>query len=120
MEEDKEFYFKINDSIWRIYEYDVETMKKEYNARHDEDAYYLFGLTRYPEHEIWLNKEVCMDQKMRTLKHELTHCYIWSYGMYYVPHYTEEMVCDLVSSINSFINLVLDMYLKYLKGSEEN
>lgn len=117
MEENKGVPFFVNKSTWRIYEYDAETVKKEYNARHDDDCYYLFGITRYPEHEIWLNKDVCMDQKIRTLKHELTHCYIWSYGLYYVPHYTEEMVCDLVSSINDFINTIVDIYLR---GAKEN
>ena len=40
------------------------------------------GLTFYKEHKIWIAKELCDDEKARTLKHELTHCYIWENGFY--------------------------------------
>ena len=53
---------------------------------------------------------MCQDQKIKTLKHELTHCYIWNYGLYNVPHFNEEMVCDLVSSINDFINYAIALF----------
>lgn len=99
--------FKINNNSWEIIEKDSETLLDKFNSNNEENANYVFGLTRYPQHEIWINKDMCQEQKVRTLKHELTHCYIWNYGLYNVPHFTEEMVCDLVSSINDFINRIV-------------
>jgi hypothetical protein len=53
---------------------------------------------------------MCDEQKIKTLKHELTHAYIWEHGLYNAPSFTEEMVCDLVAAINDTINEVLSEY----------
>ena len=53
---------------------------------------------------------MCFEQKIRTLKHELTHCFIYNYGLYNAPSFNEEMVCDLVASITDFINEVINKY----------
>ena len=50
-------------------------MLEEYHIRQP-NAYACMGLTFYKEHKIWIAKELCKDEKIRTLKHELTHCYI--------------------------------------------
>ncbi len=102
--------FNINNNNWLILEKNKEDLLEKYNSEHEDEAYFVFGLTIFPIHEIWINKDMCIEQKIKTLKHELTHCYIWNYGLFNVPHYTEEMVCDLVSSINDFINDVVNKY----------
>lgn len=107
-----EFNFKINNSNWKVIEKESETIRDKYNSQYDEPDFFVFGVTIYPKHEIWINKDMCIEQKIKTLKHELTHCYIWNYGLYNLPHYTEEIVCDLVSSINDFINEVIEQYIK--------
>lgn len=60
---------------------------------------------------------MCFDQQLKTLKHELTHCYIWCYGMYNVVDYNEEFICDLVSASNDFINEIVE---KYRRNYEKN
>ena len=103
--------FKINNDEWSIILQDKETLKDKYNSENfEEESSFVFGVTIYSQHEIWINKDMCVDQQIKTLKHELTHCYMWNYGLYNAPHFTEEMVCDLVSSINDFINEVVDEY----------
>lgn len=57
---------------------------------------------------------MCFEQQIKTLKHELTHCFIWSYGMYNVEGYNEEFICDLVSASNDFINEVVEKYIKQM------
>ena len=104
--------FKINNSSWKIIEQDTKTLVDKYNAENEEPTTFAFGVCIYPKHEIWINKDMCKDQQIKTLKHELTHCYIWNYGLYNIPHYTEEMVCDLVSSINDFINELISSFMK--------
>ena len=100
----------VNGSEWNICEKPRKEITDKYNEDLDEDAKCIFGLTMYTEHEIWINKEMVLDHKIKTLKHELTHCYIESYGLGQVPHFTEEMVCDLVSSITEFINENIEKY----------
>ena len=102
--------FEINNSEWEIREEDGDTLLKMYRDRVDSEAYFTFGVTIYSSHKILINKNMCNDQKIRTLKHELTHCFIYSYGMYNVPSFDVEMVCDLVASINNFINEVVNKF----------
>ena len=99
--------FMVNYDIWKIIEKDGQALLDKYN---DETTTFVFGVTVYPDHEIWINKDMCKEQKIRTLKHELTHCYIWNFGLYNVPNFTEEMVCDLVASCNDFINQIVEKY----------
>lgn len=107
-----EFY--INNDKWIIEEKPKDLLLKIYKDEIDEEACYVFGLTIRSENKIYINKEMCKDQKIKTLKHELTHCYIWNYGLYNVSNFNEEMVCDLVSSINDFINDIVGKFKKIL------
>lgn len=98
--------FKINNHKWYIEERPEIDLLEEYHKRIPE-AYSCLGLTFYKEHKIWIAQELCDDEKMRTLKHELTHCYIWENGFYNVDFNNEELICDFVASIYNFINDVL-------------
>lgn len=98
--------FEINNHEWHIAIMSEQDLLKEYHKR-SLDAYSCMGLTFYKEHMIWIAKELCHDEKIRTLKHELTHCYIWENGFYNVDFNNEELVCDFVASIYDFIEKVL-------------
>ena len=111
--------FLINNDIWHVLEKDNKNISEKYNSETDEKSYFTFGLTIYSKHEIWINKEMCYEQKIKTLKHELTHCYIWEYGLYNAPNFNEEMVCDLVSSINDFINDIVNRFEEEMKDEEQ-
>ena len=102
--------FEINNTFWKIIEKDGTTLLDSFNSENEDKVNSVFGITSYSKHEIWINKDMCQDQKIKTLKHELTHCYIWNYGLYNVPRFNEEMVCDLVSSINDFINYAVALF----------
>ena len=108
--------FVINNQEWFVFEKDKSVLLDKYNSENEDKATFAFGVTFYPEHEIWINKEMCLEQKIKTLKHELTHCFIFNYGLFNVPNFSEEMVCDLVSSINDFINEIVE---KFKKGMEK-
>lgn len=102
----KWFEFNINDNKWVVEIKEEKDLLEEYHKRQPE-AYSCFGLTFYKEHKIWIAKELCVDEKIRTLKHELTHCYIWENGLYNVDFNNEELVCDFVASIYNFIYQIL-------------
>lgn len=115
--------FTINNDIWEIVLEDKDIMKKLYEEQkyEDEEVFFVFGLTNKSKHKIFINKNMCKKQIIKTLKHELTHCYIWEYGLYNVPNFNEEMVCDLVASINDGINDVVNEFIyKIFKGKVED
>lgn len=99
--------FEINSHIWCIYEVDKDLILEEYHKRQP-NAYACMGLTFYKEHKIWIAEDMCKDEKIRTLKHELTHCYIWENGFYNVDFNNEDLVCDFTASIYDFIKSVLE------------
>lgn len=103
--------FKINKDEWKIEEKDENELKELYEKEMQEKAYFVFGLTVMPKHIIYINKDMCEEQKIKTLKHELTHCYIWEYGLHNVIDVNEEVICDIVASSNDFINEVVEQYL---------
>lgn len=59
--------FDINNNKWIIEEKPKDLLVKKYKDEIDEEAYYVFGLTIKSEHKIYINKEMCKDQKIKTL-----------------------------------------------------
>ena len=108
------FEFKIKNHKWKVEIVEEQYLLEEYHKRQP-NAYACMGLTFYKEHKIWIASELCKDEKIRTLKHELTHCYIWENGFYNVDFNNEELICDFVANINDFINKTLNI----LNGSDE-
>lgn len=107
--------FIINNDKWTIEEKEKNELKELYEKEMEEKAYFVFGVTQKSQHIIYINKDMCKDQKIKTLKHELAHCYIWEYGLYNVTECNEELICDLVASSNDFINDIINKYFKEVK-----
>lgn len=97
----------INNHVWLIEEQPEEYLLEEYHKR-VKNAYSCLGLTFYKDHKIWIADDLCPDAKMKALKHELTHAYIWEYGFYNVDFNNEELICDFVSGIYDFIKEVVE------------
>lgn len=91
--------FEINGSIWEIRDTDYLPNNS-------------LGNTNYGTNEINLLKG--LKSKIRTLKHELAHCYMWEYGLSQEQNttYGYEEICDIVSASNDFINKVVEKYIK--------
>ena len=104
--------FTINNDEWEIKDKSKEELKTLYEEAMEEKAYFVFGVTEKSTHTIYINKDMCYQQKIKTLKHELTHCFIWEYGLYNVENVNEETICDLVASSNDFINDVVHKYIE--------
>ena len=103
----KQFKFKIKNHIWKVEIMPEICLLKEYHKRQPE-AYACLGLTFYKDHKIWIAEDLHEDEKIRTLRHELTHCYIWENGFYNVDFNNEELICDFVASISGFISEVIE------------
>ena len=104
--------FLINNDKWQIEEKNKSELQELYEKETQEKTSFVFGVTIRSKHIIYINKDMCQEQKIKTLKHELTHCYIWEYGLYNVIDLNEEVVCDIVACINDFINEITSRYKK--------
>lgn len=102
--------FIINNDKWEIKEVNKDKMRELWNKMTGEDTC-VFGLTIKTSQIILINSDICKEQKIKTLKHELTHCYIWEYGLYYME-FNEETICEIVAKSNDFINNIIAKYLK--------
>ena len=72
---------------------------------------YFLGRTKYLEQEIWLYKDLSLEQKRKTLIHELVHCYR---GMYFtfnnLDGQDEELWCDIISNSYDIIHKIVEGY----------
>lgn len=97
--------FKINNTEWTIEEVDEATINNE--MKNDG----TLGVTIYKTQTIMLLKDQA--NIIKTLKHELTHVWLYEYGHNQNEDktFTYEDVCEVVASINDFINKIVNQYL---------
>lgn len=99
--------FKANNMLWQIKEISDEEMQYD----KDKEGYYTHGFTCYSEDTIYIN--ATSPEKERTLKHELTHVWLYVYGHNQDnKHFDNEDVCEIVASSNDFINEIIEKYKK--------
>ncbi len=97
--------FEINNTEWEIKEISSEEMERNYGKT----GYYTHGFTCYSEDTIYINKT--SPEKERTLKHELTHCWLYMFGHNQdEKQFNNEDICEIVASSNDFINKVVSKY----------
>lgn len=96
--------FKINNTEWTIEEVDEATINNETKS----DG--TLGLTIYKTQTIMLLKDQA--NIIKTLKHELTHVWLYEYGHNQNDDktFTYEDVCEVVASSNDFINEIVKQY----------
>lgn len=98
--------FKINNIEWTIEEVDEATINNEMKS----DG--TLGVTIYRTQTIMLLKDQA--NIIKTLKHELTHVWLYEYGHNQNEDktFSYEDVCEVVASSNDFINEIVQAYLK--------
>lgn len=96
--------FKINNTEWSIEEVDEATINNEMKV----DG--TLGVTIYKTQKIMLLKDQA--NIIKTLKHELTHVWLYEYGHNQNDEktFTYEDVCEIVASSNDFINEIVEQY----------
>lgn len=101
--------FKINNTEWTIEEVDEATINNEMKS----DG--TLGVTIYKTQKVMLLKDQA--NIIKTLKHELTHVWLYEYGHNQNDDktFTYEDVCEVVASSNNFINEIIKEYLEQNK-----
>lgn len=84
---------------------EYEIIEKE-RLENEEDV----GLTDYQNKQVLL-KKLDRDFMIKTLKHELTHVWLYEYGHNQEEkEFNSEDVCEIVACSNDFINEVVEEY----------
>lgn len=107
--------FKMNNRTWEIKEISQEEMRQhfidyKYDGEPKEGKY--FGLTYIDIGKIYIDKDLCLDQKKQTLKHELMHCYLACYLSVASREYTEEDLCDISANSHDIIHKIIENYFR--------
>lgn len=98
----KPYVFEINGESWKIIE-----------LSQIGDEVTTLGETEYHTRTIALLEWVDKTTKIRTLRHELCHVWLWEYGHnQQEKEFNHEDVCEIVASSSDFINKVVLEYFK--------
>lgn len=110
--------FKINDNNWQIKEISQKDIRKiisdkaKQNIESEPSIGRYFGVTFHDSQIIYIDKDLPIDRKRKTLIHELTHCYIDMYITHLGKEYSEEDVCDMNANSHDIIHNIVDKYFK--------
>ena len=96
--------FEINNTTWTIEKVDEATINNEMKS----DG--TLGVTIFKNQKIMLLKDQA--NIIKTLKHELTHVWLYEYGHNQNDEktFSYEDVCEIVASSNDFINEIIQKY----------
>ena len=107
-----EYKIKINSLNFKIIE--VDEIEKTNN-----DDGQIIGYTDYINQKILLLKTLSFEQKINTLRHELTHAFLWAYGLSAICEKLPlEVVCDFVGIYSGEIVEITNKYIKEVLANE--
>lgn len=101
--------------IWKLCFRDREVMNKlYYENRIPDDDVRVNGLIDYMTSTIYLDKDIDGVLLVKTLRHELSHIYLWETGQQ-DRVYNEEELCDVMSTAAPLICKATDDIMLRLK-----
>ena len=106
----------MNNHEWEIKEISKNDIKKIYEEETQEETLYVYGLTKYDNHKIFINSELCYDMKRKTIMHELMHCYIEEYVSLELDDYKEETLCNISANSHDIIHEITKEYFRIDKS----
>lgn len=109
---------KMNDVVFEIKEISQKEYK-EYRKKEDTKTCceetdttkgMYFGATHTYSNIIFIDKDLSLDRKRKTLIHELTHCYISEYITHEEKQFSEEDVADISANSHDIVHAIVDNY----------
>ena len=100
--------FKMNNSEYEI----LEVSQKDLMVYKEQDEGYYYGQTHFMEHQVWIDQDLPLERKKRTLYHELTHVYIREYLTTRDIEPDEEVLCDISANSHDIIHEIVERYFK--------
>ena len=103
----------IGKMVITIEELETEALQKKGNKLDDSSEY--LGLFDCREQTIYLDSTLLPIQKRRTLRHELVHAFIFSYGfMNRAQGMDEEGICEFIAVYGSDIEDIVREYFNHV------
>lgn len=102
--------FFMNGHEWELLEVSKEQIKEIYEKEMNEEALMVYGLTKYDNHKIYINEELCFDMKRKTIMHELMHCYKEEYISLELDEISEETLCNISANSHDIIHRIVADY----------
>ena len=106
--------FKMNNREWQIIEVPQKKFwedDNELDKMNNKETY--FGRTKYKYNEIWIDEELPISLKRKTLYHELMHCYKGNYICFYnLDGQDEDFWCELSANSHDIIHDIVERYFK--------
>lgn len=107
--------FTMNDREWLIKEIEKEEIIEIYEKETKQETITVYGITKFENNTIYLNKEMCYDMKRQTLMHELMHCYIKEYISLSMESFDDEGLCNISANSHDIIHKIVEDYFKTTK-----
>lgn len=95
---------RINGLLWTIEEVDTRSQELVLNGNS------CFGVCQYVNQRILIDNSIKDDKKCQTLKHELTHAFLYCYMLDKKDTFNEEELCEFVALYSEEINLIVSGY----------
>lgn len=104
-----------NRTVWKLCFRDRKEMDKIfYEGRTPDDGTRIHGITEYISSTVYIDKDIDGYLLAKTLRHELTHIYLWETGQQ-SRVLNEEETCDLLSVASPLICKCADDIIFRLK-----
>lgn len=104
---------KINDLKWKVIFAPCEHEKLQSNSAQ------CLGITYFGDLQIYINKDISDELIKQTIVHELTHAFLFSYGIHIEgdnENKLEEMICDFCGAYLDKINKISRKIIKAWKS----
>lgn len=101
--------FKMNNVEYTIKEV---SQQEFWDYQVDEQDGYYYGQSHFQTQEVWIDKDLPIEKKRKTLYHELTHVYIREYLTSRDINPNEEVLCDISANSHDIIHKIVENYFK--------
>lgn len=97
--------FKVNNLTWQMEYVDADKV----SMNHEGDIY--FGLTEYVPQKISIRTQMSAELTREAVIHELTHCFLFSYGIEGGENFDEESACRFMGAHADSIVKLADKFM---------
>ena len=112
--------FYMNNNKWSIYEVEQKLFWEDDGKLEEmSNTEYHFGRCKYNTQEIWLCIDNSLEQRKKTLYHELLHCYRGSYITFNDIEANEDFWCDISANSHDIIHSIIEEYVARKKHKKE-
>lgn len=115
--------FRISNNWWEIKFISHEALKAQYKKDTGIECNFVGGYCNYNTDEIVLSDLACWSETIRALRHELTHCFMHTFG-HVAESYTDEQICCIAEELVPFVDGIVEQFEneqqeKQIKGKKE-